>query len=410
MFESNFPVDRAGGAYTLLWNSFQRIVADFSDDEKAALFRDTGPSRLPPRSLNRSFVRASSCHDWRRRSTRCAACSPTRASHPSCMATATSGAARSLPSSRPGRTNCPSPGTSGTLKATDTHAGALVVPAATTRLAAHQIVVDDPFAAFVVVLRHIDRERRREDASVHPSAVVAESASVGTDVSIGAGVTVRDGAAVGDRTVLHANACVGPRSRVGSDCVLFPRRRRHGGRDDRRPRRRPRRHGHRLRRLRLPPARRPARQDPAGRDGHDRRRRGDWLPGHDRPRGARRDGDRPRLEARRPGPHRPQHDRRRALPDPAPWPRPRAAPGSATASSWPEAPAPRTVWSSATARCSAATRSATATCRPAPSCTAIRPRPKSRQLRIEAVLNRLPQMERDLRALLRRMEGRSETE
>ena len=41
MFESNFPVDRAGGAYTLLWNSFQRMVADFSDDEKAALFRGT---------------------------------------------------------------------------------------------------------------------------------------------------------------------------------------------------------------------------------------------------------------------------------------------------------------------------------------------------------------------------------
>ncbi len=41
MFESNFPVDRAGGSYTLLWNSFQRIVADFSDDEKAALFRGT---------------------------------------------------------------------------------------------------------------------------------------------------------------------------------------------------------------------------------------------------------------------------------------------------------------------------------------------------------------------------------
>ena len=50
MFESNFPVDRAGGAYTLLWNSFQRIVADFSDDEKAALFRDTARSvyRLDP--------------------------------------------------------------------------------------------------------------------------------------------------------------------------------------------------------------------------------------------------------------------------------------------------------------------------------------------------------------------------
>ncbi len=109
-----------------------------------------------------------------------------------------------------------------TLKAANTRAGALVVPATTTRLAAHQIVVDDPFAAFVVVLSHIDRERRQENVGVHPSAIVAESASVGADVSIGAGATVRDQAAVGDRTVLHANVYVGARSRIGSDCVLFP--------------------------------------------------------------------------------------------------------------------------------------------------------------------------------------------
>ena len=109
-----------------------------------------------------------------------------------------------------------------TLDRTNTRAGALVVPAATTRLAAHQIVVGDPFAAFTVLLRHIDRERRRENAGVHPSAVVAASASLGVDVSLGPGVTVRDQTAIGDRTVLHANVHVGPRSRVGSDCALFP--------------------------------------------------------------------------------------------------------------------------------------------------------------------------------------------
>lgn len=109
-----------------------------------------------------------------------------------------------------------------TLRDTNTGAGALVVPAAAQELAAHQLVVDDPFAAFVVVLRHIDRERRREAPGVHPTAVVAGSASIGADVSIGAGVTVRDGAEIGDRTVLHANSYVGRRSQIGSDCVLFP--------------------------------------------------------------------------------------------------------------------------------------------------------------------------------------------
>ncbi len=41
MFESNFPVDKVSCSYAVLWNSFKRMVADFSPAEKAALFHDT---------------------------------------------------------------------------------------------------------------------------------------------------------------------------------------------------------------------------------------------------------------------------------------------------------------------------------------------------------------------------------
>jgi L-fuconolactonase len=41
MFESNFPVDRQSCSYTVLWNAFQRIAADASPAERAALFHDT---------------------------------------------------------------------------------------------------------------------------------------------------------------------------------------------------------------------------------------------------------------------------------------------------------------------------------------------------------------------------------
>ncbi len=41
MFESNFPVDKVSCSYTVLWNSFKRIVKDFSADEKADMFRNT---------------------------------------------------------------------------------------------------------------------------------------------------------------------------------------------------------------------------------------------------------------------------------------------------------------------------------------------------------------------------------
>jgi predicted TIM-barrel fold metal-dependent hydrolase len=43
MFESNFPVDRRGCSYVVLWNAFKKTAAagGYSDTEKAALFLDT---------------------------------------------------------------------------------------------------------------------------------------------------------------------------------------------------------------------------------------------------------------------------------------------------------------------------------------------------------------------------------
>jgi predicted TIM-barrel fold metal-dependent hydrolase len=40
MFESNFPVDKAACAYRVLWNTFKRMTAGASADEKIALFHD----------------------------------------------------------------------------------------------------------------------------------------------------------------------------------------------------------------------------------------------------------------------------------------------------------------------------------------------------------------------------------
>lgn len=49
MFESNFPVDKRGAGYTVLWNAFKRIAADYSPDEKRFLFHDTAATayRVP---------------------------------------------------------------------------------------------------------------------------------------------------------------------------------------------------------------------------------------------------------------------------------------------------------------------------------------------------------------------------
>lgn len=41
MFESNFPVDKTSASYNVLWNAFKRMTADYSADERSALFHDT---------------------------------------------------------------------------------------------------------------------------------------------------------------------------------------------------------------------------------------------------------------------------------------------------------------------------------------------------------------------------------
>lgn len=41
MFESNFPVDKCGVSYDVLWNAFKKIAASYSEAEKDAMFRGT---------------------------------------------------------------------------------------------------------------------------------------------------------------------------------------------------------------------------------------------------------------------------------------------------------------------------------------------------------------------------------
>ena len=51
MFESNFPVDKLSCGYTVLWNQFMKLTAEFPADERAQMFHDTALSvyRLEPR-------------------------------------------------------------------------------------------------------------------------------------------------------------------------------------------------------------------------------------------------------------------------------------------------------------------------------------------------------------------------
>ncbi len=60
------------------------------------------------------------------------------------------------------------------------------------------------------------------DATVHPTAIVAEGAALGKGVTVGPYCVIHQGVTVGDGTVLHAHVCLLDDVRVGRRCVLWP--------------------------------------------------------------------------------------------------------------------------------------------------------------------------------------------
>jgi len=107
-------------------------------------------------------------------------------------------------------------------KARRTEAGALLVPERIEGFEGNQLVVSDSHRVFGQLLTKIATEKRRQPPGIHPGAHVDESAEIGSDVTIGGGAVVREGAMIGDRSVLYANTYVGQRSVIGADTVLYP--------------------------------------------------------------------------------------------------------------------------------------------------------------------------------------------
>ncbi len=100
--------------------------------------------------------------------------------------------------------------------ATATTAGVLLVPASLTDQVPSsipRIVVDDVYAALAVLLPHLYPVRVPEPG-VHPTAVLGAGVFLGADVHIGAYAVIGDGTRLGDRARVEAH-CV-----LGRDCVL----------------------------------------------------------------------------------------------------------------------------------------------------------------------------------------------
>jgi len=82
--------------------------------------------------------------------------------------------------------------------------------------------VDDPYLAFLKVLKRLTPALDAFPTGVHPTAVVSPAAKIGKNVDLGACVVVGDGAIIGDGTRIAEGCVVGRQAEIGRECLFYP--------------------------------------------------------------------------------------------------------------------------------------------------------------------------------------------
>ena len=84
------------------------------------------------------------------------------------------------------------------------------------------IKVDDPYVAFLLVLKRLTPQTDPFTTGVDPSAVIAPTAELGPGTSVGAYAVIDEGAVVGEGSRIGHGVVIGKNSRIGSACMLYP--------------------------------------------------------------------------------------------------------------------------------------------------------------------------------------------
>lgn len=87
---------------------------------------------------------------------------------------------------------------------------------------AAQLIVDDPYYAFmqIVVLLHGHREHPK--VGISPAAHIASTAQLGPDCQVSHGVTISEHVKIGKNCYFYPGVFVGPKVQIGDDCIFYP--------------------------------------------------------------------------------------------------------------------------------------------------------------------------------------------
>jgi UDP-3-O-[3-hydroxymyristoyl] glucosamine N-acyltransferase len=93
--------------------------------------------------------------------------------------------------------------------------------AASAKISATLIRVENAYEAFASLLRLVDQARPRKKG-IHPSAVIESSAIIGSDVFIGPFTYVGENCIIGDGCSIYPQVYIGDNTKLGNNCTINP--------------------------------------------------------------------------------------------------------------------------------------------------------------------------------------------
>lgn len=105
----------------------------------------------------------------------------------------------------------------------NTEASAVLVTSSVSSGPTTLIQVNNPYMAFVQVLREFaDETAHRHPTGIHETAVIGNNVRLGKDVAIDAFVRIADDCVIGDGVTLYAGVYVGYGCSIGNQTVVYP--------------------------------------------------------------------------------------------------------------------------------------------------------------------------------------------
>lgn len=84
------------------------------------------------------------------------------------------------------------------------------------------VQVQNPYFAFLQVVKFFFPQQFLVDHGIHPSAVIGRNVDLAPNVTIEANVVVQDNVTIGEGSIIRAGTFIGHDSHIGTECVIHP--------------------------------------------------------------------------------------------------------------------------------------------------------------------------------------------